>query len=315
MRSNGFAILLLSAVFVVNAELCLGVGDTHINYAVDFVWSQLPSADLRGPGAKTVTLAACPPGVKGNEPEYWIYISGKGTDEAVKVTGGSCAGNGQPGTLQFNATNDHPAGYTIGSASGGLQEALIAARFVPTNPAGVPQGGKVIVPPVELRAYARVSLRSSNLTVDFSGSIIECHMNDTCLFVGDPRNSTAFDNITLINPRGRPMVVKGVKPFIEVNAQKTRVINVATRVPPAGATFGTYVQVDDDQAFLLAVWKPVLDTESAAMRLSADPTLPLPAPLTNGPPSAGSRTWTSLPSATAMGLTGKAATASVSRTA
>jgi hypothetical protein len=139
----------------------------------------------------------------------------------------------------------------MGKASGGLQEALVAARFTPTNPTGTSQSGRVVVPSGELKAYARVSIRGSNLTVDFSASIVECWMNDTCIFVGDPSNSILFSDITLLNPRGRPTIAGGQKPFLEVNAQKTRVFNVSTRNGYSGGTFGTYVQVDDDQAFLL----------------------------------------------------------------
>jgi hypothetical protein len=226
-------------------------GMQAIKYATDFAWSQNNSGDLSTAGAKTLTLTSCPPGVSGTESQYYVYISGTGTGEAVLVTGGTCAANTQPGTLQFTTANAHPAGYTIGSASGGLQEALIAARFTPTNPTGNSQSGRVIVPPGELKAYARVSIRASNLTVDFSGSIVECWMNDTCIFAGDPSSSTLFSDITLLNPRGRPTIAGGQKPFIEVNSQKTRVFNVATRNGYSGGTFGNYVQVDDDQAFLL----------------------------------------------------------------
>ena len=226
-------------------------GMQSIKYASDLGWSSTPSADLTSPGAKIVSLSSCPPGVRGNEPEYWVYVSGTGTAEAVKVTGGTCSGDGNAGTLSFTTVNPHPAGYTVGSASGGLQEALIAGRFSPTNPAGTPQSGKIIVAPGEYKAYARVSIRASNATVDMSGSILECYMNDACLFIGDPSNGNSFQDVTLINPRGRPMVVSGTKPFIEVNSQKTRLYNVASRVPPTGGTFGSFVQVDDDQAFLL----------------------------------------------------------------
>lgn len=235
----------------------LTAGMQAIKYATDFAWTQSNSGDLTTAGPKTLTLAVCPQGVSGTEPQYYVYISASGTPEAALVTGGTCAGNSQPGTLQFTTANAHPAGYLIGSASGGLQEALIAARFTPTNPAGTSQSGKVIVPPGELKAFARVSVRASNITVDFSGSIVECWMNDTCIFAGDPSSSVEFNNITLINPRGRPTVASGTQPFIEVNAQKTRVFNVETRVAVSGGTFGSYVQVDDDQAFLL----DGLDTE------------------------------------------------------
>jgi hypothetical protein len=71
----------------------------------------------------------------------------------------------------------------------------------------------VIVPPGEYKAFSRVSIRASNMTVDFSGSIVECWMDDTCIFVGDPKTSTVFQDITLINPRGRPTIRNGQKPY------------------------------------------------------------------------------------------------------
>jgi hypothetical protein len=125
----------------------LTAGMQAVKYAPDYNWSQAPAADLSTAGAKTVSLTACPLGVKGAEPKYYVYVSGTGTAEAVKVTGGTCNGDGQPGTLQFTTANAHSAGYAVGSASGGLQETLITARFVPTNPSGSSQAGKVIVPP------------------------------------------------------------------------------------------------------------------------------------------------------------------------
>src|SRR5581483_8302671 len=219
-------------------------------YASDFNWSKNPSNDLSSPGPKTISLTSCPAGVKGSESAYYVYISGTGTSEAALVTGGTCVGDGAAGTLQFTTVNSHPAGYIVSSATAGIQEASIAARIVPTNPAGTPQSGKVIVPPGEYTAYAPISIRSDNQTVDFTGSIVNCYVDDSCIIVGDRANSINNYDITLINPRGRPMVPAGTKPFIEVNAQKTRIFNVSTRTS-TGYTFGSFVQVDDDQGFLL----------------------------------------------------------------
>jgi hypothetical protein len=171
----------------------LTAGMLAIKYATDFGWSQSPGNNLSTAGAQLVNLTQCPTGVSGTEPQYYVYISGTGTAEAVLVTGGTCAGSGLAGTLQFTTANSHPPGYSVGSASGGLQEALIAARFVPSNPAGTSQSGKVIVPPGELKLFARVSVRASNITVDFSGSIVECWMNDTCLFVGEAARTLSFE--------------------------------------------------------------------------------------------------------------------------
>ena len=193
----------------------VSTGMQAIKYAIDFAWTQSPSNNLNVAGAATVNLAACAPGVVATEPYYYAYIAATGTPEAVLVTGGTCTGNGQPGTLQFTTLNSHPTGYTIASASGGLQEALIAARIMPGNPSGTSQAGKVVVPPGELSAYARVSIRSSDMTVDFSGSIVNCYMQDTCIFAGDPANSNLFADISIVSPRGRPMVVGGQSPFID----------------------------------------------------------------------------------------------------
>jgi hypothetical protein len=258
-------------------------GMQAVKYAPDFNWTQSPAADLTAAGAKTVSLAQCPAGVTGSEPQYYVYIAATGTAEAALVTGGTCAGNGQGGTLQFTTTNAHSAGYTVGSASAGLQEALIATRFSPTNPAGTSQSGKVIVPPGEFKAFAKVAVRSSNVTVDFSGSIIECWMNDPCIYVGDSGNSNLFSDITLISPRGRPTVANGQKPFIEVNAQKTRLFNVSTRVALSNGTFSSYVQVDDDQAFLLDGLDSTLGGSGANFGVRCDATACNPVVVAPGP--------------------------------
>jgi hypothetical protein len=223
-----------------------------IRYTSDFAWRVRFTEDLSAPGAKAVTLPACPAGVHGDQSEYWVYISGKGEAEAVKVQGGTCKGDGRPGTLTVMTTRPHPAGDSIGSASDGLQEASIAAAFKPSNPTIPAQSGRVMVSPgTELKLYAKVSIRAAYQVVDFSGSVFECYMTDTCIFVGDPKSSTQFNNVTLVNPRGRPMVPGNTKPMIEANAQTTRIINVSTRVAGNNGTFGAFVQVDDDQAFLL----------------------------------------------------------------
>ncbi len=253
-------------------------GMQAIKYATDFTWTLTNSADLSTPGPKTISLTSCAPGVTGTEPKYYVYVAGTGTAEAALVTGGTCAGNSQPGTLQFTTVNPHSAGYTVASASGGLQEAIIAARITPTNPTTASQSGKVIVTPGELKVFARVSIRASNMTVDFSGSIIECWVADTCIFAGDTSNSNLFSDITLMNPRGRPAVVGGQFPFIETNAQKTRILNVDMRAGNTGATFGTYVQVDDDQSFLL----DGLDTTLGSV-LECDSTACNPAVYAPGP--------------------------------
>lgn len=220
-----------------------------VRWATDFNWSQSVSANLSTPGSQTATLSACPSGVTGSEPYYYIYIAGTGTPEAALVTGGTCAGNGASGTLIFTTVNSHPAGYTINSASSGLQESSIAARF--TIYPGYYQGATVYAPAGEFPIYAKVSFRANGQTINFTHAIFDCYANDACLYVGDPSNANTTSNVTLIKPRGKPMVSGGTKPMIEVNGQATRLEDVATRFNNTGFTFGTIVQVDGDQSFTL----------------------------------------------------------------
>ena len=185
-----------------------GAGQTAgmqvVKWATDYNWTQTNGASLTSPGAQTLTLSACPTGVTGSEPYYYIYISGTGTAEAALVTGGTCAGNGASGTLQFATANAHAAGYTIGSASGGLQEGLIAGRT--TLNGGYIQGMTVFAPAGEFPIYARVSMRTSNQTVDFTDAVFDCYAQDACLYIGDPANANYTQGVTLIKPRGKPMV-------------------------------------------------------------------------------------------------------------
>ena len=113
-----------------------------------------------------------------------MYISGAGTPEAVQVTGGTCRGDNQPGSLEFTAVNHHPAGYVVGSASTGLaKEALIATHNHTQN--HFSSGQETVNTGLEeINIYARVSIRISNLTIDFSGAVFNCYADDTCIFCG-----------------------------------------------------------------------------------------------------------------------------------
>ena len=232
-------------------------GKIAIKYATDFNWAVAIKDDFNTPGPKTTQLQRCPPGVFGNEPEYWIYISGAGEPEAAKVTGGSCQGAGQPGTLTFTTTHPHPAGYRISSASSGLQEASIAARWANQIAPNYRDGGKVVAPPVEFKIFAPVSFLTGNQTIDFSGSMFECWIsNDACIKIGRESNQSFTFNVTLLNPRGRPTQLHGRQPMIAVYGQKTRVVNLVTMSgvklgKDVHGTFGTYLSVIGDQAFLL----------------------------------------------------------------
>ncbi len=226
--------------------------------ALDFQWTYVALEDLSRPGPKVLHLAHCAPGVIGASPQYFIYIAGTGTPEAVRVTGGTCAGDTNPGTLEFTNISPHPSGYAIGSATGGIQEASIAARidYVGARGNHYRQGGYVRVGPGQFQLYAPLTILASHQTVDFSGSSVVCDLDADCINVGDRGSYTATLNVTLVNPRGQPTVPHGQQSFITVWGQKTRIFNLMTMPGKfiggtTYGTFGSYVTVAGDQAFLL----------------------------------------------------------------
>ena len=70
-----------------------------VRSAIDTNWHQMPGSSLITSGKKLVTLNPCPLGVVAAEPWYYVYLSGTGTPEAVLVTGGTCKGDGHPGSM------------------------------------------------------------------------------------------------------------------------------------------------------------------------------------------------------------------------
>lgn len=235
-----------------------GNGAKAIKYASDFVWIADPSEDLSSPGRKVVKLASCPGGVIGSEKYYYIFIAGSGIPEAAPVTGGSCAGDAKPGTLIVTTANTHRAGYTVSSATSGIQEASIAARVshIGGKNDAYQQGGYVRVGPGQFQLYAPLTLMTNHQTVDFTGSSVVCNFDADCIQVGDKTSYGAVIGVTLINPRGEPTIPHGQHSFVTVwSGQNTRITNLLTMIGKCVAascgTFGSYVKVVADQAFLL----------------------------------------------------------------
>jgi hypothetical protein len=250
-----------------------------LKYSTDFAWAQSPSSDLSRPGAKTVSLPACPTGVKGTDlqytgspstnPFYYVYIAGTGTPEAVLVTGGTCAGNGVAGTLTFTTVNAHAAGYTISSATAGIQEASIAAKLDIVSGTGAHyyQDGYVRVPPGIHDLRAPLTFVANHQTIDFSGAVVRCNFDTVyCIGVGRSDNYVATSNVTLIKPRAIPTVTGSTESMIAVFGQKTRIFNAMPMIgPPNNGGFGTFghiVTVVGDQAFLLDGLDTTADTNA-----------------------------------------------------
>ncbi|MGD0571143.1 MAG: hypothetical protein ABSA78_22325 [Candidatus Sulfotelmatobacter sp.] len=223
-----------------------GTGNPIVQTAL-YSWDQTPPqpAALQV-GPNTITLIPCPKGVNGTDAWHYLYISGTGTPEVILITGGSCVSRLAGGTINFTAQYPHPCGYSIGSATDGIQEAAIDAD-VPKTAGQISR--QVMIDPGTHLLRARLSIRSSSMTINSSGATLMCAMSDTCIMLGDPSNANMFNNIVLQGLRVVPGVKSGTWPAVEDNAQGSDILSLAPAISSVASTsFGSLVQVDNDQA-------------------------------------------------------------------
>jgi hypothetical protein len=146
----------------------------------------------------TITLTPCPVGIdtsNNTNAPYGIYISGTGTAEAVAVTGGSCTSGAASGTILFTPGSNHAAGFTVGAANGGNQEAInvgtaggsthAVIQEVPTKGADV----------ANYNIYWPVFFKASKSELIGDGAFWRCYTRSVCLMVGDYAGTTGLASI------------------------------------------------------------------------------------------------------------------------
>ena len=146
----------------------------------------------------TITLTPCPAGIdtsnNANAP-YGVYISGTGTAEAVAVTGGSCASGATSGTVLFTPGGNHSAGFTVGAANGGNQEAINVGTAGGSTHAviqEVPTGGANTA---NYNIFWPVFFKASKSVLNGDGAFWRCYTRAICLMVGDYAGSTGLASI------------------------------------------------------------------------------------------------------------------------
>ncbi len=134
---------------------------------------------------------------------YAVYISGTGTPEAAPVTGGSCTPGATSGSCQLTVTtaNNHPNGYTVGSASSGMQEAWNDAWIADSGTTA----NTTTAPYVKLAAdtmynvYSAVYLRGRGGVLEAQGAELNCFTRDRCIYVGTTQGAPAVNYHKLYN--------------------------------------------------------------------------------------------------------------------
>ncbi len=240
-----------------------------IRYASEYNWRQPPaSPTVLAAGANTLRLAPCPRGFMVNTapivaqyvPTHYVYVEGGGTGETAKIT--RVSGYGGDASCEFRVTlrKAHGAGYTVGSASGGIKEASEAAR---SQTGWGFQGGQVVIDSAgsPYKIYAPLHFEASYQTIRQAGGRLECYVaDDDCVVVGRRDSQTATQNVTLEDltfHAANGNTVNFARDAIHVNAQSTVIRNPkfdysgrSANGSPIGS-FNAYVSVCDDEAFTL----------------------------------------------------------------
>jgi hypothetical protein len=235
-------------------------------YASAYNWIQSPAMPpALAAGANTITFRPCPRGVRVADPpglvshvapHEYVYITGTGNPEAALIAGGGGHAGDSSCTIDVILKYPHPAGYTAGSATGGIKEASEDAMFL-AEPYGGGirrrQGGMVILDTSgsPYKIHAPVYIEATNQVISGVGGTIDCYLlDDDCMKIGDS-NANHFGSIQLEHLRFHPNLIAGTNSALYVNANATIVRDVAVLYSSTHATFGHLVTVCDDQAFTL----------------------------------------------------------------
>jgi hypothetical protein len=186
----------------------LGAGaPAGITYATTALnWTQTISTPLTGGSQATVTLTPCPVGIDTTSGAgYQVFLSGGGNSEAVSVVtvAGGCVSGGASGTITFTPFYSYATGYTIGSASSGIQETINAACG--TSPSASQNGYcNVTIPAIGIgyifnryKVYGTIFFHAYESFLTGYGVRLECYGRGPCLQMGDRVSASDYASNTI----------------------------------------------------------------------------------------------------------------------
>jgi hypothetical protein len=205
---------------------CGGGAPAGITYATTALnWTQTISSSLTGGSQATVTLTPCPVGIDTTSGAgYQVLVSGGGNSEAVSVVtaAGGCTSGAASGTITFAPFHSYAAGYTIGSASSGIQETINAAcgAMTTTHPNGqcnvtIPANGgpnnlsgpTSDHPLNNYLVYGTIYFHAGQSVLNGYGVSLNCLGRGPCLQLGDLLNANHYADMTVEGVHFRTPVV------------------------------------------------------------------------------------------------------------
>jgi hypothetical protein len=237
--------------------LCGGGAPAGITYATTSLsWTQTVSSLLTGGAQNTVTLTPCPVGIDTTSGAgYQVLISGGGNSEAVSIIPaiGGCTSGATTGTVKFTSFYSYASGYTIGSASSGIQETIDAgcgtsattytnSQCNVTIPGNGPNSSINIY-----NIYGTLYLHSNQSVLSGYGVTLNCLGRGACLQVGDLNSSNDYTDNTVSGVSFRTPVNLSSNPAFSgvpiVQTQRTSQITTITTTSAHGFRVGDMVTI------------------------------------------------------------------------
>jgi len=219
-------------------------------------WSQTISSPLTAGSRAMVTLTPCPEGIDTvSGAGYQVYLSGGGNSEAVNVitSKGGCVSGATSGTVTISPIYSYPAGYKIGSASAGIQEALNVACGISsttyknsqcnvTIPANGPFNSTN-----SYNIFGTIYLHSNQSVLNAYGASLNCLGRGACLQIGDLRNTNDFTNNTISGLSFRSPIDLSANPAFAgvkiTQTQRASQVATVTTARPHGFRIGDMVTI------------------------------------------------------------------------
>lgn len=179
-------------------------GISYVTTADD--WSQTISGTLTAGIPATVTLEPCPAGIdttSGAGYQVALSIPTNAPREVVNVVSvpGGCTPGASAGTITFTPFYSYPTGYSIGSASSGIQETINAACGINSSYSKNAQCN-IVIPanrpgyPANLyntyKVYGTIFFHASQSALNGAGVSLNCYTRGPCLQVGDLVSSNHY---------------------------------------------------------------------------------------------------------------------------
>ena len=162
-----------------------------------FNWTATPSSPstITAGSPTSVTLAVGPAGIDASGLyNYQVLVTQGATIEPALVTGGTCVTGATSCTVTITTVNNYTAGYTVGSASSGIQEALnfLGAPIVPNqmlviDPVGANTNAALIYGKVD-----GVTIHNSRTRIVGDASEVKCITRGACFMLGTEASPNTY---------------------------------------------------------------------------------------------------------------------------